>query len=46
VYNKFVARKQDISNLDVFRADPNTGKLTYTGNSVECSSPSSMLIAQ
>jgi 6-phosphogluconolactonase len=47
VYKDFVvALNQDTSSLDVFRADPNTGKLTYTGNSVECPSPSSMFIAQ
>ncbi|GMF17676.1 unnamed protein product [Phytophthora fragariaefolia] len=47
VYKDFLlAVSQDTSSLDVFRADPETGKLTYTGNSIECPSPSSMFIAQ
>ncbi|POM64789.1 hypothetical protein PHPALM_19650 [Phytophthora palmivora] len=47
VYKDFVlAINQDTSSLDVFRADDETGKLTYTGNSIDCPSPSSMFIAQ
>ncbi|KAG7386267.1 hypothetical protein PHYPSEUDO_000481 [Phytophthora pseudosyringae] len=47
VHKDFVlAVNQDTSSLDVFRADGETGKLTYTGNSIECPSPSSMFIAQ
>uniref|UniRef100_M4B320 6-phosphogluconolactonase n=1 Tax=Hyaloperonospora arabidopsidis (strain Emoy2) TaxID=559515 RepID=M4B320_HYAAE len=37
---------QDSDSLDVFRVDEDTGKITYTGNSVECPSPSCMFIAQ
>ncbi|OWZ03742.1 hypothetical protein PHMEG_00024474 [Phytophthora megakarya] len=47
VYKDFVlAVNQDTSSIDVFRADAETGKLTYTGNSIDCPSPSSMFIAQ
>ncbi|KAG3174468.1 hypothetical protein PC128_g18043 [Phytophthora cactorum] len=47
LYKDFVlALNQDTNSLDVFRADGETGKLTYTGNSIDCPSPSSMFIAQ
>lgn len=47
LYKDFLlAVNQDTSSLDVFRADGETGKLTYTGNSIECPSPSSLFIAQ
>ncbi|GMF36852.1 unnamed protein product [Phytophthora lilii] len=47
VYKDFLlALNQDTSSLDVFRADADTGKLTYTGHSIDCPSPSSMFIAQ
>ncbi|KAE8905809.1 hypothetical protein PF005_g9949 [Phytophthora fragariae] len=47
VYKDFLlAVNQDTSSLDVFRADGETGKLTYTGHSIDCPSPSSMFIAQ
>ncbi|KAL4146864.1 hypothetical protein PRNP1_010620 [Phytophthora ramorum] len=46
IYQDFVlAVNQDTSSIDVFRADAETGKLTYSGHSVECPSPSSMFIA-
>ena len=41
-----LAVSQDTNSLDVFRVDKKTGKLTYTGNSVECPSPSSMFMAE
>ncbi|CAI5707613.1 unnamed protein product [Peronospora effusa] len=46
LYKDFLlAVSQDTNSLDVFRVDKNTGKLTYTGNSIECPSPSSMFMA-
>ncbi|CAH0479290.1 unnamed protein product [Peronospora belbahrii] len=46
VYKDFLlAVNQDTNSLDVFRTDEETGKLTYTGNSIDCPSPSSMFIA-
>ncbi|TDH71778.1 hypothetical protein CCR75_006464 [Bremia lactucae] len=41
-----LALNQDTNTLDVFRADGETGKITYTGNSVDCPSPSCMFIAE
>ncbi|RLN68531.1 hypothetical protein BBP00_00000926, partial [Phytophthora kernoviae] len=46
VYKDFLlAVNQDTSSIDVFRVNNESGKLTYTGNSVDCPSPSSMFIS-
>ncbi|KAI9913997.1 hypothetical protein PsorP6_005052 [Peronosclerospora sorghi] len=43
LYKDFLlAVNQDTSSLDVYHADPETGKLTYTGHSIACPTPSSM----
>lgn len=46
LYKDFVlALNQDTDSIDVFRADGETGKLTYTGNSIDCPSPSCIFIS-
>ncbi|CAI5735487.1 unnamed protein product [Peronospora destructor] len=47
LYKDFLlAVSQDTNSLDVYRADTKTGKLTYTSNSIECPSPSSMFMTE